>query len=214
MVNSQFDMNRRTLLQRALILIGAAGVATHSGIAVAVGKPGDAQHSTLLKAVADTLLPRTETPGAIDVGVPALFEALLLNWASPARREQLIQALSAIDETARSQTGRAFVALPSASQLDVLTIHDAAALAIADSADISKDRFTGVPKSNSAGSLLTATHAVDPGYAKLKELLVTLYYFSEPALTSELTYDPVPGSWESSVPLTAAAHKTGGPIIP
>ena len=54
----------------------------------------------------------------------------------------------------------------------------------------------------------------NPDYYKLKDLLVTAYYMSEPGATVELRYEHVPGAWEPSIPLTKdtrawAGHNVG-----
>jgi hypothetical protein len=63
------------------------------------------------------------------------------------------------------------------------------------------------PQNNS--SLLGARYT-DPAYAKLKELIVVLFYLSETALTQELIYEHTPGAWQPSVPITPATRGVGG----
>jgi len=42
----------------------------------------------------------------------------------------------------------------------------------------------------------------DAGYRKFKNLILSLYYISEPGATQELRYEHVPGAWEPSIPVT------------
>jgi hypothetical protein len=42
----------------------------------------------------------------------------------------------------------------------------------------------------------------DPAYRKFKNLILSLYYLSEPGATQELDYEHVPGAWEPSIPAT------------
>lgn len=42
----------------------------------------------------------------------------------------------------------------------------------------------------------------DAVYRRFKELVLTLYYLSEPGATQELRYELVPGSWEASTVMT------------
>lgn len=39
-------------------------------------------------------------------------------------------------------------------------------------------------------------------YRRFKDLVLTLYYLSEPGATEELRYELVPGVWEASIPMT------------
>ena len=43
----------------------------------------------------------------------------------------------------------------------------------------------------------------DPTYRKFKNLILSLYYISEPGATQELRYEHAPGAWEPSIPVTA-----------
>jgi len=51
---------------------------------------------------------------------------------------------------------------------------------------------------------------VDAGYARLRGLIVKLFYLSEDALTQELTYEHDPGGYTGSVPLTPESRPEGG----
>lgn len=202
------ELNRRALLGRALLIAGAMALPVSSEtVLAATAEPMAMGASTyaLLGAVADTIVPRTDTPGAVDVGVPALFDALIKNWASPARAQALTGALAAIDKSAMDNVGRSFIALSPAQRHDLLAAYDARALAPA--ATSAKGDGAEV---KSLGALMNAGPVADPAYAKLKELIVILYYYSEPALTQDLTYEQVPGEWVPSIPLTPTTRQTGG----
>lgn len=217
------SMDRRALLQRILLLAGATVVPAEALAAAA--KPSarllDPARYSLLTAVADTIVPKTETAGALDVEVPAQVDALLRNWAAPARRAELIAALDAIDAGARQAKGKPFTALTPAERHEFLSAHDAAALrpprpeAAADpmaKAPTVADPKTGKLKQSPPQSLTAryGPRVADPGYAKLKELIVVLYYFSEPALTQELVYEHAPGPWRPSLPVTPETRAAGG----
>jgi hypothetical protein len=161
----------------------------------------------LLTAVADTLIPATDTPGAVGVGVPEAFNKLVANWASPKRRGELLAALTAIDTKAGG-----FVALPPAKRFEFLDAHDKAGTAPPVTTQLKEEKDADM--AGSPGYTKDAkTPAEDPtpDYAKLKELLVTLYYLSEIGATVELRYEHNPGSWEPSIPVTAETRNYGGP---
>lgn len=176
-------LQRRQLLQRAMLLAGLAVLPAELGAAVAGngGAPvmglGTRQ---LISAVADTIIPRTDTPGAVGAGVPSLFEEMLGQWASAATRAELLAALQGIESVATAKTGKVFAALDAAQRHALLSEIDAAG--------------TGRPA----------------GYARLKDLITTLYYLSEPGSTVELRYEPVPGRWDPSLPVTAETRTEGG----
>ena len=158
----------------------------------------------LLGAVSDTIIPATDTPGAIAAQVPVRLDALLLNWASAETRTSLTGALSRIDASARKQKKKGFAALSAAERDAVLRPLDAAALKKAPPPP-------GAPKPN---FYVQADYVVDQGYLRLKELVLQLYYFSEAASTTELVYEHVPGSFEPSIKLTPQSrpHLGTGPF--
>jgi hypothetical protein len=203
-MNELPTLDRRSLIQRMLLLAGASAIGGFTPAALA--KAAERTNSylskplfTLLGAVADTIVPRTDTPGAIDAGVPATFDALLAHWASSERRYELTSALTAIDRLAREKTGKGFTDLSSTERLALLVPYDVDALRV-------------VPRAPGASSvsMMHGPLYANPGYGKLKELIVILYYISEPALTHELTYEHTPGAWQPSLPVTPETRATGG----
>jgi gluconate 2-dehydrogenase gamma chain len=169
-------LDRRDLLRRAIFLVG--GVAALSsfgaGTALAAAAPFfSAPRMALLEQVAETIVPQTDTPGAIAASVPAFFDAMMSAWASPATQAQMTAVLDAVDAYALADCGASFVKLADgAKRTQCLTAFDAAAYA-----------------------------ALDPPYRRFKELILLGYYLSEPGATQELRYEQIPGKWRSDVPL-------------
>lgn len=190
-----YAIDRRALIQRLGLLLGATALPLDAFAAPAKkAKPFlAAPRFKLLEAVADTIVPATDTPGAIAAEVPARLDTMLTHWASPATRTAVVEALDRIDVAARAQTGKNFAALSATERDAVLRPHDIAALQkAAPPADAPK-----------AGNPFAATtYVADQGYLKLKELVLALYYYSEIASSTELLYEHVPGKFEPSIKLT------------
>jgi hypothetical protein len=219
-------MERRALLQRALLLAGATLVPTASLEALA--KSGAAPQLLsnarfrLLSAVADTIVPVTDTPGALAADVPKNFDALLRNWASPIRRAELIAALERIDAHAREQGNKGFAAMTPSARNALLTLYDRSALAptapgARPAALQAKPNITtadpnyGRLKQDPVIAMMAGPSVADPGYVKLKELIVVLFYLSETALTHDLEYRHAPGAWQPSTQITPQTRPSGGP---
>jgi hypothetical protein len=201
-----YHIDRRVLLQRALLLLGASstGISTTTLAKTTKGAEPylDAQTFSVLSAVCDTLIPRTDTPGAVDVRVPASLDALLKNWATGQRRFELSQALAKVDSFAIAQQGKRLGELPLSAREKVLKAHEIEAMKV-------------VPQVGGGGikALLSGPNYTDPGYGKLKELIVLLYYVSEAALTLELSYVHAPGEWKPSIPVTPATRPAAGGLF-
>lgn len=120
------EPGRRDVMRGMLMLVGATaamGIAPEAVFAAPESLP--AEQMQLLTAVADTIIPQTDTPGAAAAGVPAMLDKLLANWASPAQRTRLLGALDAIDQAAHAKTGMAFAALTPERRYEVLSAFDA-----------------------------------------------------------------------------------------
>lgn len=202
-MNRPFEMDRRALIQRVLLLAGAAVIP--AGCRDLSAGPGsdfrfETEQFAALSAIADTIVPKGDTVGALDADVPKQFENLMRDWASGETRQKLIGAIDKIDKLAATKSDSKFAALDSDARLELLRSHDAAAL---KTVQLSKEE-------QEARSIVDGPAYADPDYAKLRELIILLFYYSEPALTQELTYEHTPGRWDPSVPITPETRPSGG----
>lgn len=204
-----FAMERRALLQNLLLVAGAASTAGFSEAALAkAAKSGprflDRKNARTLSAIADTIMPATDTPGAVAAGVLPRFDAMLANWASPATRELVLGGIARLEAAAREKTGKSFAALSPADRKAFLVEHDKASLA----------PVPPPPGARKAHPFAPLVSVADNGYQKIKALVIGLYYTSEAGLTQELIYEHVPGGWTPSIPITPGMHPyaSGGPI--
>jgi hypothetical protein len=72
-----------------------------------------------LTALVDTIIPRTDTPGASDAGVPAFIDRRLA--ANPELAARFREGIQALDAAARSQFQAAFPALTPVQRIELLT---------------------------------------------------------------------------------------------
>jgi len=171
-------LDRRALVLGAVFLLGGAAALTRftrkSARASGVDGPAlSGDQFMLLEQVADTMIPPTDTPGAVAAGVPVFIRDMLADWASADTRTEILTVLEAIERQAWAQSGTAFLELSPERRLAVLR------------------RFDD-----------DAVSRQDPAYAKFKFLVLAGYYQSEVGATQELRYELVPGAWRSCLPLT------------
>lgn len=94
-------IDRRELIAEMLVLIGATTMSSTSVAAVAarVTRTGSKQRFltlgelALLREMADAMIPRTDTPGAIDAGVAEFLDGLMMDWGGERARAQLRRAI-------------------------------------------------------------------------------------------------------------------------
>ena len=72
--------------------------------------------AAVLAAAAERILPRTDTPGAADVGVPAFLARLLEGYVSASDRDTVLAGLDGLEAVARAAHGRGFAEVPAAVQ--------------------------------------------------------------------------------------------------
>jgi hypothetical protein len=177
------NLDRRQLLTYAISLVGgsvavtAFGGVTQSRIATESGTYFSSSRRALLDEVADLMIPATDTPSALEIGVPEYIDKMMARWATQDTKKAFDTVLDAIDAQATSARGKAFLALEEDHRLDVLTEYDAANL-------------TGDLKSMMGD------------YARFKELLMTAYYLSEIGATRELRLEEVPGPFRGDIPVS------------
>lgn len=137
-----------------------------------------ADEARLVDVVAELIIPKTDTPGAREAGVPQFVDRALADYYNKAQADRLRAGLARMDADARAAHGDVFVALTPQQQVDLLSGYDREAAAVQGQA------------------------AGEPHFFPLLEDLVTVGYFtSEPGATVALRYDPVPGAYHGCVPL-------------
>lgn len=104
----------------------ALGANLHARIArdQAPGQALSAAQMALVTALSDDLLPRTDTPGAVEVGVPEFVDLLVAEWYPDTLRAEILTGLDAIDARAVAMGGRRFTELGTGKRAELLTALD------------------------------------------------------------------------------------------
>src|SRR5918993_3551181 len=109
-------IDRREAIRRAALLAGVV-LAPHWLTLADTARPlAQARYLTpgqlaIAGAIADRIIPRTDTPGAADVGVPAFIDLLYGEFMTEAERQLLTEGLGVVDTRARSAHGASFPTL-------------------------------------------------------------------------------------------------------
>jgi hypothetical protein len=108
-------MNRREVLQKSALALGYAITGpTLAGLMNGCkAKPGitfkpeflTEEQAALVSELAEIIIPKTDTPGAIDAGVPAFIDGMLKEVYSKEQKENFIKGLTAFDEEAKKVYG-------------------------------------------------------------------------------------------------------------
>ncbi len=183
-------MDRREALKRtAWIMGGVVSVPAMMGVLKGcTAKPTidwkpvfltDSQ-GILVSQVADIIIPKTDTPGAKEAGVPGFIDLMLKDCYKKEDQDNFINGLIAYDEEAKKAYGDSFIDLNTEKQIEfVKKTHDEAIAAKAE-----KRSFI----------------------LMMKELTMLGFFTSKPGATEVLQYVAVPGSYKGCIPLKEAGN--------
>jgi len=191
-------VNRREALQQVASLMGGtlsapAVLGVLEGCRAAENAAWKPQflsegQAELVAEVAEIMIPRTATPGAKDVGVPAFIDAMLKETYPREDRERYVSGLEAFDAAARAAHGAGFVRLEAPRRLALVQrFHDAA-----------------LAEEGAAG--LQARTLQRPFILMTKELALLGFFTSRVGATQVLQYVATPGSYHACVPLAQAGN--------
>lgn len=193
-------MNRRELLERVAWLMGGT-ISAPAVLAVLNGcsaKPSAGWHplflsqeeGAIVEEVAELIVPRTDTPGARDVGVPAFIDVILKDVYPAADQARFVSGLKDFDSDAQRAHGKPFLELPPAQRLAFLQqTHDVAAVA-------ERTQFEDVLPADRNR----------PFVLMMKELTLLGFFTSQVGATKVLQYEPVPGGFQACIPIAQAGN--------
>jgi len=177
-------VSRREVLQGLIVSMGGAtALSACGGIAnvIATSPAGSAHFYTesemaLLSRICELIIPRTETPGALDVNVPGYLDSLMSEWASTDTKNQHRQSLDQISADLDERVRGSFLMASNDSAEQALTALDA--------------------KAFEADNTLQ-------GYRTLKGYITQAFFATEGGATEELKWVAFPGRWDPSVDIPA-----------
>lgn len=176
--------SRRQFIHGLIASVGGATLCSACGeeidilptdFSTSVGRFFNKQEIQFLSRVCDLLIPRTQTPGALDAGVPAFIDGLMVDWASVETKASYRQTLESIERELNALSKAKFVDATQEVAHESLLLLDAEAFA------------------SEKESL--------KGYPGLKTLIVNSFFASEVGATEVLDWRLVPGRWDACAPL-------------
>lgn len=136
----------------------------------------------LVAALADTVLPRSDTPSASDVGVPAFIDVYVSENYTDDERRNFLAGLARIESRAQRFTGTTFANTTPAWRGEIVN------------------------------SIESDDRRAEPGrtWWRLKDLIVHGYFTSEPVMKGVLHYEIMPGRFDGDVEIPVPRSTAGG----
>jgi gluconate 2-dehydrogenase gamma chain len=183
-------MDRRTALKRtALIMGGALSSSAITGVlqGCTAEKQLDWQpvffsqeQAAATSAVAERIIPATDTPGAKDVGVPEFIDMMLNDVYTEEEQQHFLDGLNQLNQESESAFGDSFASLSPEQQDEVL-----------QKMAVASGEYQGEGK---------------PFFLMAKELTMLGFFTSEIGATQVLQYVQVPGYYEGCIPVEEAGN--------
>jgi hypothetical protein len=138
--------------------------------------------------LAEIIMPRADTPGATDAGVPGFIDSMIGEVYEKKDQDSFLAGLADFDADARDTYGDSFAdCKPEDRQAHFKKHHDKAL----------SDASQGGP----TGWWNTEAGAEKPFVLKIKELTLLGFFTSQPGASEVLQYNQVPGPFQGCVPL-------------
>ncbi len=146
------------------------------------------EQAHLVSALAEIIIPKTTTPGAIEAGVPSFIDQLLNAVYPPADQEKILKDLTDFDKECEKTYGNKFIDCAPEKQMDYFRKHHDEAIA-------------SLGDGGATGWWNSGQEEEKPFILKIKELTLLGFFTSEPGASQVLQYKQVPGPYQGCVPL-------------
>jgi gluconate 2-dehydrogenase gamma chain len=138
----------------------------------------------LVTQVAEIIIPKTDTPGAKEIGVPGFIDQMLKEVYTKEDQDKYLASLKAFDDEAKKEHGDPFIELSPEKQTEFVTkIHSAVLADTTENAPAYRDFLM-----------------------KTKELTLLGFFTSKVGASEVLQYVAVPGAYKGCIPLSEAGN--------
>ena len=229
-------ITRREAIRRVSALLGGVALVGGTNLLTACekagvpveGNPGQftSEDVAFLDEVAETILPRTKTPGAKDAKTGAFMALMVTDSYAPEDQRAFRDGMTKVDDATKKAHNVGFMAATQEQRLAVLTALDREAKSVMDArerADRKKKGLAPVKDEEAAptgdaqlpdqrqenapqgdANPAPAITKSEPAhyFRMMKELALLGYFTSEPGATKALRYVESPGRFDPCIPYT------------
>lgn len=193
-------MNRRDALKKSALALGAAaGVPTLLSLLQSCAKQDrltwepqflSEDQARFISAFVDFLLPKTDTPGGLDVKADIFLDLVYAKTYDEAGQKNVVAEIEKFNSDCKSKFGNVFAELNTEDKTACLKEHEANSPKFAP-----KVWGTAVGKQEPVGF-----------YRGLKSTVLWAYFSSEQIGKNVLSYDPIPGEFKGCIPLSEVGN--------
>ena len=144
----------------------------------------NSHQNATVTAIANLIIPRTETPGSADIGVNQFIDLILTEWYLEEERNRFLNGLANVDARTQASFGKKFIECSAVQQSEIMM-----ALGEQMTEEAKAVRFGRRYR----GSLPNPDKNF---YYMVRGLTLTAYYTSEEGATKELGFEIIPDRHE------------------
>jgi len=203
---------RVTALLGGVALVGGSSLLTGCRPAANPDAPFTAEEIAFLDEVADTILPRTTTPGAKDAQTGAFMAMMVNDTYTPADRKIFRDGMRSIEDATKKAHNVGFMQATPQQRLAVLEPIDRDQKAYSDTRRqeqrtkslswLSDQQKEGAPGTDAGAATAVTMDKPAHYFRMMKELALLGYFTSEIGATQALRYVESPGRFDPCVPYT------------
>lgn len=161
-----------------------------------------------LDEIAETIIPRTTTPGAKDAGVGEFMNVMVRDCYTPDDQEIFRKGLDAVEKLSKEKYSKGFMQITPEQRSELLTALDKEAKEYTQTTAYKSKKETLYKEEIIKDSVEKAkgnfgyVKAVMPRhyFSMMKELTLLGFFTSEPGATKALRYAAVPGKYDPCMP--------------
>ena len=199
-------LNRREVLKTLALSSALSTIPTeilaalreiHSGLPAARSLTALSAHQdATVTALAELIIPATETPGAKDVRVDEFIDRIVADWLSPEEKTSFLSGLADVDARAQNLFQKTFVDASPAQQAEILR-------ALGDELAAATNALANGPR----GYRGATPEPEDNFYLMFRRLTLTGYFTSEAGFTRQLHEEIIPGRFDGCIPFSPSDTK-------
>jgi hypothetical protein len=160
----------------------------------------NAHQAAIVKTIAEMILPRTDTPGATDVGACEFIDLILTEWYDEPERNHFLEGLADVDARSQELFGKEFLTCSEPQRGEMVVALGEQMIAVAPTTRNPRPvRGDWQTKSN------------ENFYSVLRRLTLTAYYTSEAGATDALHYEVIPDHFDACASTESAKETAKQP---